>query len=190
MRIKRYTKGRPAIVELLLDKGVLRRPPRQLLRDDLEYDQGIDIVYELKNITPAKFRAYSEALLLAAFTEAERYSEEKYKFAKLVVELNRTAKGRDSISPRRDYIAAKHTDSEIMVYGEEALGYKLPEEERRRPFLTNKVQEILAIPDTPSPGQYVQKQRPFRVVLMIISIRSGKRPVKEEDEEEREETKE
>jgi len=175
MKIKRYGPSRPAVVDLLLDRKILRNPPVQTKRLDLEYDEGIDIVYDLKDLTPEKFFEYSEPLLLAAFTEAERYKEEKWKFAKFVVELNRTAKGRITLNPRRDYIASKHTDADILVYGERALGYKLPEEVMKKPFLINKVREILDMPDTASPGGFLKKQRPYKVVGMIISIRAGEK---------------
>ena len=59
-----------------------------------------------------------------------------------------------------------------MVYGEAALGYTLPEEFKRKPFLVNKIQEILDIPLEYSPQ--VTKQMPFKVVTMTISIRAGK----------------
>jgi len=59
-----------------------------------------------------------------------------------------------------------------MVYGEEALGYKLPEDYPKKPFLINKVEEILGIPDSPSPGAYVKKQKPYKVLFLVISIRT------------------
>ena len=70
------------------------------------------------------------------------------------------------------YIAAKHTDADIMVYGEQALGYTIPEG-AKKPFLINRVEEILNIPDSPSPGPYVNKQRPYKVLSMTICIRAG-----------------
>lgn len=149
-------------------------PPIQVERTDLEYDDGIDIVYRLKRMTPARFKEFSDALLLAAYTEAERYKEEKWKFAKFEVQLNRTPKGRKTVSPRRTYIAAKHPESEIMVYGEEALGYTIPEG-APKPFLINKVEDILGIPESESPGPYVQKQNPYKVLSMTICIRAGMR---------------
>ena len=152
-----------------MQKGVLKRFPQQIDRKDLIYDEGVDIVYSLKGMTPAKFREYSEILLQTAYTEAERYKEEKYRFARFEVEINRVAKGRKSTSPIRDYTAAKHTDSDVMVFGEEKLGYTIPEG-FRKPYLINKVDQILSIPDE-YPGS--DKQRPYKVLTMIISIRAG-----------------
>ncbi len=173
MRIKRYRGQWPAVVRILHDQGAIQGYPVQIERVDLLFDEGIDIVFKLKGMTPAKFARLSDTLLLAAYTEAERYSEEKYRFAKFEVQLNRNTKGRKTINPTRTYVAAKHPDSSIMVYGEEALGYTLPEEYTKRPFLINKVEEILNIPDSPSPGPYVSKQRPYRVLTMVVAIRTG-----------------
>jgi len=173
MQVKRYRGQWPTVVRYLHDERAIYGYPVQVHRVDLLYDEGVDIVFRLRGMTPAKFRRLADALLLAAFTEAERYSEEKYRFAKFEVQLNRSAKGRKTINPTRTYIAAKHPDSEIMVYGEEALGYTLPEEYAKRPFLVNKVEEILGIPDSPSPGPYVNKQRPYKVLTMTVCIRAG-----------------
>lgn len=173
MEIKPFRGKYPEIVRLLYDQGILARFPIQEDRVDLVYDDGLDIICHFKSFTPRKFAEYSDAILLLAYTLAERYKEHKYKFAKLTVDLNRTTKGRKTINPRREYTAGKHTESEIMVYGEEALGYELPEDYQRRPFLVNKVQEITNIPDTPSPGAYVKKQRPYKVLSLTVSIRAG-----------------
>ncbi len=173
MEVKRYRGKFNRTVQYLHDQGVLSGYPVQVERTDLIYDEGVDVIYRLKGMTPAKFENFSGALLLAAFLEAERYKEVKYKFAKFQVRLNRTTKGRKMVNPIRDYTAAKHPDSEIMVYGEEALGYTLPDEYTKRPFLVNKVSEILGIPDSPSPGPYIKEQVPYRVLYMIVSLRAG-----------------
>jgi hypothetical protein len=78
-----------------------------------------------------------------------------------------------TISPRRTYIAAKHPDSDVMVYGAQALGYTLPEEYKKRPFLINKVEEILDIPESTSPRPCVNKQKPYKVLTLTICIRAG-----------------
>lgn len=173
MDIRRYKGKYPDITNYLLERGAITGLPKQVKRVDLVYDEGVDIVYDLKGMTPAKFKEFADSLLLAAFTEAERYKDEKWRFAKFVVRLNRTAKGRKTINPIREYVAAKHPDSDIMVYGEKALGYELPEEYKKRPFLINKVEEIIGIPESPSPGPYVVKQRPYKVLRMVISLRAG-----------------
>ena len=168
-RIRRY----PEITQVLYTQGALLGFPVQVKRLDLTYDEGVDIVYKLRDMTPARFRQFSELLLEAALVECNRYEEERYYFAKFEVQLNRTTKGRKMVSPRRTYIAAKHDDPEVMVFGEKALGYTLPEEYKKRPFLVNKVEEILDIPDSPSPGPYVNRQRPYKVLSMTICVRAG-----------------
>ena len=173
MEIIKYNRKYSEVTKFLYNRNILVKYPDQVRRDDLKWDEGIDIVYKLRNLTPAKFAEYSDFLLLAAQKEAERYPEAKLRFAKFAVVLNRTAKGRKTIGPRREYIAAKHPESDIMVYGEEALGYELPEEYTKKPFLVNKVEEILSIPDTRSPGAFIEKQKPYKVVEMVISLRGG-----------------
>jgi len=173
MEIRPYRGKYPSVTRLLYKQGYLTRYPRQVERDDLEYDEGIDIVYDFKNLSPAKFEELADQILLAALLEAERYEDEKYKFAKIDVKLNRTEKGKRKAGAIRTYTAAKHWDADVMVYGEEALGYTLPEEEKRRPYLVNKVKDILGIPDSPSPGAYVKKQKPYTVTSLVISIRAG-----------------
>lgn len=173
MDIRPYGRQFSEVVKMLYQDGVLVRYPEQIKRDDLETDAGVDIILTLKGLTPKKFSDYSQMLLMAAYQEAHRYEDEKYKFAKFEVAINRTAKGRKAMGPIRTYCAAKHSDSETMVFGEEALGYTLPEEYKRRPFLINKIDEIIDIPDTTSPGAYTKKQNPYKVVRLIISIREG-----------------
>lgn len=181
MKIKRYGKRYPQATELLIEQGALVGSPHQKVREDLLYDEGIDITYTLQGMTPAKFRKFSDALLLAAYQEAERYKDEKYRFAKFEVRLSKNAKGRKmGVSPTRDYIAAKHTDSEIMVYGEQALGYALPEG-TKKPFLINKVDDIQDIPNSTSPGPYVDKQNPYKVVTMVVCIRAGYNEIRASD---------
>lgn len=182
MDIKPYKRRYPEVTRLLYDKGILLRLPRQEKRDDLMYAEGIDIHYELSGMNPAKFKEYSEALLWAAYEEARRYDEEPIKFARFDVALNRTEKGRKMISsPIREYTARGHPDAQIMVFGEEALGYEIPAG-MIKPFLTNKVDDILAIAETYL-KEYVRKQRPYKVVQLVICIRR-KYPVRLPGEEE------
>jgi len=172
MEIRPYRGKHSGVAQLLYEKGVIQTLPKQIDRADLERDDGVDIIFRFKNMNPAKFAEYADTILLAAFTEAERYKDVKYKFAKFEVELNRNAKGRRSMSPRRTYCAGKNADSDVMVYGEQIIG-PIPAEARSKPFLVNKIEEILGIPDSASPGAYVKKQRPFKVVTMVVSVRSG-----------------
>jgi len=171
----------PAVTQLLRSNGLLDGWPTQLARTDLTYDEGVDIKYRFRRMTPARFRDYSDSILLAAYTEAQRYEGEKYKFAKFEVKLKRNEKGRKSqLEPMRTYTCAKQTDAEVMVYGASALGYKptyYPHggttETEQRSYLINKVEDILQIPDSTSPGPYVDKQNPYVVVSLTISIRAG-----------------
>ena len=174
----------PAVTQLLRSQGLLDGWPTQVARS-FTYDEGIDITYRFRRMTPAKFRDFSDSLLLAAYTEAKRYDSEKYKFGKFEVKLKRNEKGRKSIDPIRTYTCAKQTDAEIMVYGAQALGYTptyYPKggtvEAEQRSYLINKVEDILQIPDSTSPGAYVDKQNPYTVVSMTISIRAGLRDAK------------
>jgi hypothetical protein len=41
------------------------------------------------------------------------------------------------------------------------------------PVKINKVEEILDIPESTSPGPYVNKQRPYKVLALTICIRAG-----------------
>lgn len=175
MEIKPYGRRYDPIAKMLYERGFLVKYPDQILRDDLKYDSGIDIVYRFRKMTPKAFEEYSDALLLLTCNEATRYKDEKWKFARINVELNRTAKGRKTIQPTREYTAGKHEDPDIMVYGEEALGYELPEEAKSKPFLTNRVKDIVDIVETISPEGTVRRQNPYKVLTLTICIRSGMR---------------
>jgi len=168
--IKPYRREYSDVIKLLYQRGVLASYPKQVKRDDLQYAEGIDIIIPLVGMTPAKFKEYNSALLWVAYEEAKRYDEAPIKFARFDVQLNRTEKGRKTITkPVREYTARGHPDADVMVFGEEALGYEVPEK-MAKPFLTNKVDEILAIAETYL-KEYVLKQRPYKVIALIISIR-------------------
>jgi len=172
LEIKSYGRKRPDVVLHLKDIGVLTKFPVQQVAQ-IEYDDGIDIHYYLKNLTPSRFAEVADFLLLAASTECKRYEDQgRYFFASFDVKLNRTAKGKSQLGPIRTYTAAKHKDYDTMIYGEESLGYTIPEG-MKKPFLNEKVRDILGIPDSPSPGAYVTKQKPYVVVRMTVSIRAG-----------------
>jgi len=173
MEVRPYSKNFTEATKILHNSGVLARLPVQFSREDLVYDEGVDIKLYFKGMTPAKFREFSDVILLAAYQEAQRYEDVRYKFAKLEVELHRTPKGRKSVGPERTYQTGMNPDSETMVYGEEALGFEMPEEYKKRPFLKNKVEAIL---DLPAPYvDYLNKQRPYRVLSLTICIRAGLR---------------
>jgi len=170
MNVKPYRRKYPEVTKLLYERGVLAGYPVQIKRDDLQYAEGVDIVYSLKGMTPTKFKEYAEPLLWAAYEEGKRYDEEPIKFARFDVQINRTEKGRKVITnPVREYTARSHDDVSVMVFGEEALGYTVPEG-MAKPFLVNKVDEILALVENYM-KDYLQKQRPYKVIALVISIR-------------------
>lgn len=175
MEIKPYNGKYLDVTKLLYKEGYLTKFPHQVQRVDLKFDEGIDIVYDFKKLSPAKFEAIADLVMLAAYSEAMRYKEQNLFFAKIEVELNRTEKGKGKTSPVRDFIAAKHHEPDIMVYGEDALGYTIPEG-YRKPFLINRIKDILDIPESPSPGPYVKKIKPYKVTRLVIAIRKGPDP--------------
>jgi len=167
LQIRPYRGQYPGVVDYLLDKGVLKHPPRQVHREDLIYDEGIDITYEFKKLTPEKFKEFADTILLAAETEASRYGEEYWKFAYLDVELGGSPKGRTKSGEDpliRTFTAGKHKEPDIMVYGP---GYEVGEPT----FLIDKVQQILEIPERYRDSQ--GKQRPYKVLRLVIGIRMG-----------------
>lgn len=172
MEIRKYKQTYPEVTKHLKEIGVLTRWPTQSTAA-IEYDDGIDIVYQLKNLTPSRFAEVADFLLLAAREECKRYEDVgNLFFTSITVKLNRNAKGLSRVGPLRVYTASKHRNPEIMIYGEEALGYELPHGVKK-PFLTDRVKEILGIPDSESPGAYTKKKKPYTVVKMVISIRAG-----------------
>ena len=54
---RRYPRGAQvnATVRQLIEDGVLSVRPRQVDRSDLTSSDGVDIVYELRNMTPDRF---------------------------------------------------------------------------------------------------------------------------------------
>jgi hypothetical protein len=172
MDIKPYPNGEfLPITRQLYKMGVLRKYPTQIKRDDLVTDKGVDIVYYLKGLTPAVFKEMSASILMAAYQEAHRYeTEAKYKFAKITVDLNLSSKGTSKgISETRDYIAAKNPDSETMVWG---TGISLPEGESN-PFLISKVEAIIGLLESESPGPYLKRKTPYQVRTLVICLREG-----------------
>lgn len=170
MEIKKFAGKYPEVVSFLRREGVLDGYPKQVQRTDLEYAEGIDIYFKFKKLGPQKFRHYVDPILLAACECSARYEDEKWKFAKFRVAMNRNKQGVKRIEPTWDYTAGKHSSSEVMVYGEEALGYEVPGESK--PYLINKAETILNIPDDVSTGPYVRQKNPYSVIGMVVSIRS------------------
>ena len=176
MEIKPYKRKYPEVVRLLYEKGILATYPVQIKRDDLRYAEGIDIVYKLKGLTPAKFKEYSEALLWAAYEEARRYDEEPIKFARFDVQLNRTEKGRKVITqPIREFTARGQSSAEVMVFGKQALGYvptyfRGGKEVEQKSYLINQVDLILELLEKYM-KDFLSKQRPYKVIALVVSIR-------------------
>ncbi len=161
-----YNLQYPSAAKYLIEQG-WSSPPKQFLKE-LNWAWGIDIVYNLKNMTPKEFKRLSDTLLLVAYQESMRYNEYRYKFAGFDVKLGRLQKGRD-LPDIVTFSAAMHTDAEVMIYGEKALGYELPPQAKTKPFLINKVDDILDILQRYE--EKVSNQRPFKVVRLFISIR-------------------
>lgn len=155
-----YAGRYPSAARMLIEQNVTSAP-RQIRRDDINWADGIDIVYTLKGLTPAAFREFSDSLQLLAYQEAMRYNEYKWKYARFEVKLGRLKKGRD-LPEIASFQSAMHDDPEVLIYGP---GYETP----RREFLYNKVEDILDIVK-----RYlgkVSKQNPYKVIKLIISIR-------------------
>jgi len=163
---KPYGNSYPSAAQFLIREGVCSIPI-QKERTDIAWAWGLDIIYKLKNMTPANFFKYSDQLLLLAFQEAERYKEYKWRFAGFEVEIGKLKKGK-GIPDINTFSAAMHWDSEIMVYGEQALGYQVPQ----KYFLNQKVKDILDIAKRYE--DRVDKQNPYIVREMWISVREPK----------------
>jgi len=166
--------------KLLKELGVIKTLPVQYDRDDMQYDDGVDVEIHFVGVGPEKLHEYHELICLAAEQEANRYASYPYKMVKVEVELNLNTKGRESMKPKRLYIAAKHPDPEVLVWGVEALGYE--PDEPSRPYLIDRLKEILGIPQSSSPGPYVKKQRPYKVVKMQVCARVGRQAKKEAEQ--------
>lgn len=157
---KKPYKGKyPSAARELIKLG-FASTPRQVI-PELRWAQGLDIVYTLKNMTPANFQKFSDMLLLLAYQEAMRYNEYKMKFAKFDVRLGKLKKGRD-LPDEVTFQAHMHTDPDTMVYGP---GYEVPQEV----FLYQKANAILDI--AKRYGDRINKQAPYKVVRLTICIR-------------------
>ena len=169
MDIKPYPKGEPTKqARNLFKMGVLKKYPTQKKRDDLKTTNGVDIIYDLKGVTPAVFKQIVDALLMAAYAEGERYKENAYKYAKFTVEMDLNIKGKKAgISTTRDYTSAKNQDTDTMIWGRDI---DLPEG-FKRPFLTDKAEEIIALLDSDSPGPYLDRRHPYKVTNLTICVR-------------------
>ena len=159
---KPYLGHYPSAARYLIEENVAN-PPRQV-KKELKWAEGIDIIYTLRNLTPASFKKYSDSLMLLALQEANRYKESKWKFASLDARLGRLPKGKD-LPDIVTFQAAMHDDPEIMVYGP---GYEVPQ----KYFFKDKVDDIIDIAKRYQ-GK-VKTQTPYRIIRLIISIREPK----------------
>lgn len=154
----------PSAARWLIEEDICSTP-RQRTRD-LRWAEGVDIIYTLRNLGPANFRKYSDSLLLLAYQEAMRYKDVgRWKFAVFDVRLGRLKKGRD-LPETISFQAHMHDDVNIMVYGPE---YSVP----TPVFLTDQVEKIIDI--VRRYADQVNKQAPFKVIRLTISIREPRR---------------
>ncbi len=158
-------------IRVLIDERALRRLPFQDDRSDLQTTDGVDIVYDLRTMTPSKFIRFISQFLILAEYESNRYGDVEYRYAKFIVELNSGGRSRDKI--RRNYTTAMFRDTDDMVYGS---GNEEPVElGGSGRSLAHKAEAIINMLDTGSPGAYVNRQSPYRVLRMIISVRNNLR---------------
>jgi len=162
---KSYHGEYPSAARYLIEEGITTTP-RQVARE-LRWADGIDIRYTLKNLTPANFLKYADYLLLLALQEATRYTKEgRWKFASFDVKLGRLKKGRD-LPEVATFQAHMHDDPDIMVYGP---GYAVP----TQVFLKDQVDKIADMAKRYS--DRLNKQTPFTVIRLTISIREPHKP--------------
>ncbi len=160
-----YRGSYPSAARFLIEEDITSIP-RQRTRD-LRWAEGVDIIYTLRNLGPANFRKYADMLLLLAYQEAMRYKDAgRWKYAAFDVRLGRLKKGRD-LPEIITFQAHMHEDPDIMVYG--------PGYETETPvFLKDQVDKILDI--VKRYKDRINKQAPFKVVRLTISIREPRRP--------------
>jgi len=160
---KKPYKGKYTPTGSALIKAKICSPPKQVERD-FRWFEGLDIIYTLKDMGPAKFQEYSENFKLLAYEEGMRNNEVKYKFAKFDCKLGRLGKGKD-IPDVATFQCAMHPDPEQMVWGP---GYEVPQ----RHFLYHKVEDILDMTKR-YPGK-LNRQKPYKVLRLTICLREPK----------------
>ena len=167
---RRYPRGSQVhpVIRQLLSEGVIRTRPRQVDREDISSSDGVDIVYELRNLTPDRFARYADQLLVAAAYEANRYSDFDYFYASWSVRLN-TGSRRRAAENTRVYTAANSSDIDNMIWGgADEEPYELGGQGRS---LMHKAEAIINMLTTGSPGAYVSQQSPYQVLRLVISVR-------------------
>jgi hypothetical protein len=172
MEIQPYNGRYTNEAQLFMQKKLLARYPRQVLREDLLWDIGIDIIYDFKKLTPAEFIEYADTILDAAYSEAMRYNNERYKFCCIEIELGTKETLGGTVPVKRSYQVGMHKDPEIMVYGPGYDPYpERPDKPGKGDFLKDRVQAIINIPF--AYRDRVDKQKPYKVTSLVISIREG-----------------
>jgi len=135
---------------------------------NLSSSDGVDIVYELRNLTPDRFARYADQLLVVAAYEANRYSDFDYFYASWSVRLN-TGGRRRAAENTRVYTAANSRDIDNLIWGEaNEEPYELGGQGRS---LMHKAEAIINMLTTGSPGAYVSQQSPYQVLRLVISVR-------------------
>ncbi len=173
----KYIKIRPrakpgAIQRGLMEEGIISEP-REKPRE-LQYADGVDIVYDLKTLGPERFDYYSEKLLALVEWECERYPNPpgvypppyQY-FAYLNVRLNQAGRKKGI---NRTYTASRTDDISQLIAGVEQ-----PEagEHVKPSDLGAIVDKIKRLAGEYKPGVFLQQQRPYRVTQLGICIRAG-----------------
>jgi hypothetical protein len=168
---RRYPRGSQVndTVRLLMSDGVLMYRPRQVNRSDLSFSDGVDIIYDLKGMTPDKFARYVDLLLIAAAYEANRYSDYRQFYGSFTVRLN-TGSRRRSAENERNYTAAISSDIDTFIWGDSTDSPKELGGQGRS--LSHKAEAILAMLQSGSPGAYINQQNPYRVLRMTIHVRT------------------
>ncbi len=135
---------------------------------DLENQWGIDIIYRLRNMTPPRFEKSAELLLLATVYEGTRYKEAASIYAKFQVRINPQVHGRKDPkkdSFKRTYTAGHQKNSDLLVHGNP---------ETPRTSLTDRAEEIMEMLEFGSAKAYTDKQNPYKVLSLTISLRDPK----------------
>jgi len=170
--VLKYRGHYPSATQYLMDEDVLtsvRQFPRTFHHSWAK--GGVDIIYHLKGMNPKNFLKYRDTLLLAAFQEATRYKDVYTHIGagfdvKLIKKSKKTNFGFTD-NPDNVVTFSAHMREigqlETMVYGP---GYETP-----TPIsLAEKADQIVDI--LRRYDDKVSKQRPFRVLRMVIWCRT------------------
>jgi hypothetical protein len=167
-------RGRPgAVLKGLIDEGIIGAMPKETPRE-LQYADGVDIVFNLRGLGPEYFDYYSEKLLALVEQECERYPNPpgaypppyQY-FAYFTIRLNQAGRKKGI---NRTYTASRTDDISQLISGVE----QPPTGETMKPTdLGAIVDRIKKLSGEYKPGVFLQQQRPYRVTQLGICIRAG-----------------